>query len=461
MVNNESYRITADLFTIPYQENFIIYAPRVGFACVINKALVNLLADLARVDISMLNQEQKGALDYLCQKGVLNGSDELNCIKVFPEKYMPVQVTLFPTNQCNLKCKYCYASAGEFKPMTMDWHYATSAIEQVIKNMKEKGLTYFSLGFHGGGEPLYPWQFIQRIVTYTEERCAKEGFQLAVFSATNGVLSEKQLEWIVQHFVNLNISFDGLPHIQDMHRPFENGKSSFEFVDRTMRYLDEKGFNYGIRSTISAYNVDLMQESVDYIGQNYKTKTVHFEPLFYCGRCKTDGDLKPEIQKFATNFQLCEKECQNYNFAFTYSGCRIENLSSSFCGVSMDNFSVTPDGYITTCYEVTTQDDPKAETFFIGRIGADGELIIDEKKRRFLHSLTVDKLDFCKDCFAKWHCAGECAAKLGHTDYTGARGHDRCELNRQLVKNRLISLIEGSYHHPAMKCYGEKTSGDC
>ncbi len=458
-MKNTTYQVTADLFSIPYRENYILYAPRAGFACVANRDLVNLLAGLEQVDPATLNQEQKGALDYLCRKGIVNGSDELNCLKVFPEKYAPVQVTLFPTNQCNLKCKYCYASAGDFKPVTMDWHYAVAAVEQVIRNMKEQGLTYFSLGFHGGGEPLYPWRFIQRVVTYVEERCAQEGFKPAFFSATNGVLSEKQLEWIVKHFVSLNISFDGLPHIQDLHRPFENGKGSFEFVDRAMRYLDEKGFNYGIRSTISAHNVDLMRESIAYIGANYKAKTVHFEPLFYCGRCKTDEDLKPDIQKFAANFLLCEPDCKNYDFAFTYSGCRIENLSSSFCGVSMDNFSVTPDGYITTCYEVTTRDDPKAETFFIGRIGADGQLIIDETKRRFLHSLTVDKLDFCRNCFAKWHCAGECAAKLGHEDYTGKRGHDRCELNRQLVKSRLIGLIEGTYYHPAMKYYGEKQDG--
>lgn len=451
------YSVTCDLFTLPYKNGSqVLYAPLLGFACVVNADLVSLLADLDTLEVDSLNAEQKAALDYLDHKGVLNGSLEVSRIKSFPEKYSPTQVTLFPTNQCNLRCSYCYASAGDWTPQVMDWHYATSATERVIENLKAKGAKHLSLGFHGGGEPLFPWELIKRIVTYAEERCAKEGLQLAVFSATNGVLSERQLEWIVRHFVNLNISFDGLPHVQDFHRPLPTGKGSFEFVDRTMRFLDAHNFHYGVRSTISSYNVDLMEESLDFIGQNYKSKSVHFEPLFYCGRCKTSGSLRPEMQKFADNFRQCEEKCAPYGIALTYSGCQIQNLTSSFCGVSCDNFSVTPDGHITTCFEVTSKADPKSEIFFIGRIDDDGSLEINEEKRRFLHSLTVDKLDYCKNCFAKWHCAGECAAKLGHTDYTGARGHDRCELNRQLIAHRVVNLVEGKYSQPTMRNAGEQ-----
>ena len=445
------YNVTCDLFTVPYKDDMkILYAPRLGFVCTANHDLVNLLSDLDTIDENSLNKDQKAALEFLDNKGILNGSKEVSVIKSFPEKYSPTMVTLFPTNQCNLRCRYCYASAGDNNPKFMDWHIATSAVNQVITNLKNNNLELMSLGFHGGGEPLFPWQFIKRIVTYTENLCAKEGLKLVVFSATNGLLSEQQLEWIIKHFNNLNISFDGLPHVQDYHRPLPDGKGSFEFVDRTMRFLDSHNFDYGVRSTISSYNVELMEETIDFIGQNYNVKNVHFEPLFYCGRCKTSGSINPEFKIFSKNFQKCETKCRPYSIAFTYSGCKIETLTSSFCGVSSDNFSVTPEGYITSCYETTSKNDPKSETFFIGRISKDDRLEIDKKKRQFLNSLTVGQLIYCKDCFAKWHCAGECAVKLGHTDYTGKRGHDRCELNRQLIANRISNILEGTYYHPAM-----------
>ncbi len=450
------YEVTCDLFTLPYtKEARILYAPRLGFVFSANNDLINLLADLDGLNPDDLNPGQKGVLEFLVKKGVLNGSDEASVVKTFPDQFSPNIVTLFPTNQCNLRCRYCYASAGDLAPLSMDWHLAVSAIDRVIVNLKAQEQNFMSLGFHGGGEPLFPWSFIRRVVEYAEERCAAEGLKLAVHSATNGLLGEGQLEWLVEHFQSLNISFDGLPHVQDYHRPLPNGKGSFAFVDRTLRFLDERDFTYGLRGTVSSYNVDLMEESLDYIAENYKTRQAHFEPLFYCGRCKTSDDLNPGFDKFSKNFQACLRKCKDHGIALAYSGCRIESLTSSFCGVSSDNFSVTPDGFITACYEVTSRNDPKSDTFFIGKIGRDGALEIDEEKRRFLHSLTVDNLAYCADCFAKWHCAGECAVKIPHEDYRGARGHDRCRLNRELVTGRIVSLIEGNYYHPSMKNFGE------
>ena len=453
---NKKYMITADLFTLPYKDDdSILYAPRVGFACVVNPDMVGLLADLNSIHIDNLNVEQKAALDFLDNKGILNGSDEYDCVKELPEKYTPTMVTLFPTNQCNLRCTYCYASAGEWKSLTMDWQTAVNAVELVIHNLIEKGAKHFSMGFHGGGEPLLPWEFVKRIVMYVEERCAEEGMDPFIYAATNGVLSEKQLEWIIKHLRNLNISFDGLPHVQDYQRPLPNGKGSFEFVDRTMKFLDEHDFQYGMRGTVTDYNLELMEETIDFVGHNYKVKSVHLEPLFYCGRCKTSGTMKPDIEKFAENFMRCESRCVPFGIQLTYSGCHLEFLRNSFCGVSSDNFSVTPDGHITSCFEVTDKSDPKSEVFFIGKVLKDGNIELNEEKRKYLHSLTVDHLDYCQDCFAKWHCAGECAAKIEHGHYRGDRGNERCQLNRQLIRNRLIGIIEGKYKSPFTRYYGE------
>jgi uncharacterized protein len=440
---SKEYQITTDIFTIPYKDNqHLIYAPKKGFLCSGNNAVADLLSKINGSITGHFTEAEIETLEYLEKSKVVNGTDDPVVSIPRPDKFAPVTVTLFPTNQCNLRCKYCYASAGEKRPMVMDWHFAVSAVDRIIENAKLLGVNQVNLGFHGGGEPLFPWALIKRIVTYAEEEAKQNNLKLAVYSATNGLLSEQQLSWIIDHFVSLNISFDGLPDVQDYHRPLPDGQGSFKYVDRTFRFLDEHNFSYGIRSTVSEYNIDRMEESLDFIINNYKTKNIHFEPVFQCGRCKTSTEYNVDMEKFADSFQKCSEKARKSGIRFFYSGCRVETLSNSFCGVACDNFAVTPDGYLTPCFETTSLEDPKSDILFFGRIDEQGKVVINEERRRFLHSLTVENIDYCKDCFAKWHCSGDCIAKLEHSDYHGERGHDRCKLNRKLVAGELRKLIE-------------------
>ncbi len=435
------YQVTCDLFQIPYGDNQILYAPLLGFACLANRSAAKLLADLERLAPEELSAEDRGVLDYLETQGVLNGQPGSLPAMATPTEYAPTQVTLFPTNQCNLRCRYCYAAAGDEPARIMDWQVAVSAIDIVIKNVRATGANTVSLGFHGGGEPLHPWALIQAIVLHAEEQCRREGLKLAVTAATNGVLAEEQLEWIAAHFHSLSVSFDGLPHVQDYHRPLHDGSGSYRFVERTLRFLDQVGFAYGIRSTITSYNIALMRECAEFILQSFRPKSLQFEPLFVCGRCQTSPDLDLDLQHFGAAFLECERICRARGLPLTYSGCRLHSLTSSFCGVSRDNFSVTPEGFITACYEITSRADPRSEVFFIGRIDQEGRLQVDEGKRDYLRSLDVSHLTYCTDCYAKWHCAGDCLSKLGHGDYGGERGHERCRLNRRLIRDSLASLL--------------------
>lgn len=442
----KEYKITTDVFSLPYKNSdSIIYAPMVGYACIANQQMVDLIAGLEKRTPDTFTNDEINILEELEEKLILNHPAKKPRQQNNSDAFMPTMLTLFPTNQCNLKCLYCYASAGDQKPLTMDFATAKTAIDYLVCLLKESNSKSLPIGFHGGGEPLYPWRFIQQVVGYVKDCCEKEGLTANIFSATNGLLNKKQLEWIVKNFTNLNVSFDVLPDIQNRHRPLPNGKPSFPYVDRTLKFLEDHQFSYGIRTTISAYNVELMQESIEFIYQHYNVKNVHFEPLFYCGRCKTNSMLEPDYKSYMEHFKKCEQLCMDYGLNFIYSGCRLEAITNTFCGVSRDNFSITPDGYITTCYEVASIDDPKSETFFYGRINPNGTIEINQKKRAFLKSLMVENISYCSNCFAKWHCGGECVAKLGHTDYLGKRGHDRCVLNRELLKNRITNLLEGNY----------------
>jgi len=439
------YKITTDLFQLPYENNIsILYAPLKGFLCKVNNDFIELLANIETLNGAQLTPEIQRLVDYLIQAEIINAPPEpaRQEPRSGPE-ISPTKLALFPTNQCNLKCRYCYAGAGEFAPKVMDWEIATSAIEYFLGQMHRQNWTTFPLEFHGGGEPFYAWHLLQRIVSFAEEQCARYGFKLEVYAATNGILNERQLEWVTAHFTSLTVSFDGLPHVQDYHRPLPNNQGSFQRVDQTLHYFDEHNFPYGIRCTVSQYNQDLLEETVNFVRQNYRTKLLFLEPVNICGAHATNtAILQPDLYKFIENFKKLEPACAASGLRLAYSGAQFEKISPNFCYVGTDDFAVTPDGFLTNCWEVTSQEHPLVETFIFGKMLPDGKIQIDQAKLDFLRRLSVHQLDYCRDCFARWHCAGDCVTRLGHQHYQGPRGGIRCETNRELIKHCLIQMLE-------------------
>jgi uncharacterized protein len=443
--NNKQFKISCDLYQLDYKENQkLLYAPRLGYICLGNYDLVNLLCNQDKQGNIIYKDKEIEILNTLELKGVLNSNIEKNVFSQLPEKYKPLRLTLFPTNECNLACKYCYASAGDSQPQNLDFNKAKVAIDFVISNNIEAEHTILGLGFHGGGEPLLKWNLVKEIIEYAKTKCKENNISLNVESATNGVLSKNQIDYIVKNFTSLNISFDGDQVSQDFNRPLPNGGGSFSPVDKTFRLLDQHKFKYGIRSTVSSNNLHRFHECMEFMLQNYHPYIIHIEPAENAGRCNYQKGLTFNLKEFSEVYLKCEKIARSYNIPVLFSGCRFENLTNSFCGVSKDNFALTHEGKITSCFEITTSKDPRSETFFIGEITDNLDIIINEDKRRSLHALQVDKIDFCNDCFAKWHCAGDCVTRLGHNDYYGNRGHDRCELNRFLLKKRITDIFEQS-----------------
>ena len=64
---------------------------------------------------------------------------------------------------------------------------------------------------------------------------------------------------------------------------------------------------------------------------------------------------------------------------------------------------------------------------------------------RALQQRHIHNLPYCRDCFCKWHCAGDCLAKVfelsGSTEHQGSH---RCRLNRSLTAVRLNEIASAA-----------------
>ena len=71
--------------------------------------------------------------------------------------------------------------------------------------------------------------------------------------------------------------------------------------------------------------------------------------------------------------------------------------------------------------------------------------MFDDDKLAELSRLNVRTIRFCDDCFCRWHCAGDCAAKvLDGIELEEHKGSARCEITRALTLNQIQRKLDWS-----------------
>lgn len=433
-----------DLFSIPRADGtYLLYAPLRRWVAVVNGAVVESVARARGDNGTTSPPGDVATLSALRAAGLFDGAapDPPGV----PEGYefCPHEVTLFLTSRCNLRCRYCYADAG-LKNVEMPWETARAAIDLVAANAGLLGSSKFGVGFHGGGEPSVAWGLLTRCVEHAEAKAEATGLDCEIYAATNGLLSPAKREYILQHFATVNVSLDGPQDIQDYNRPRTDGSGSYGDVAETLHFFDEHELRYSLRATVTAGTVHRMTEIVERLSEAFRFDSIQLEPAWLCGRCLTTGETPPEDARFVEEYLRAADRGRELGIAVSYSGARVDTLTSRFCAAPGDGFSVLPEGVATSCFEITDLDDPRAAIFHYGGFDtSSGSFRFDAERLRALRTLSVEGLPFCGDCFCKWHCAGDCLAKALERSGTNVHaGSPRCGINRSLMRAELERIVE-------------------
>lgn len=140
------------------------------------------------------------------------------------------RITLHVSNDCNLRCKYCYAGGGNYKQKRsfMSEDTAAAFVEFCIKNFdKIERIAFF------GGEPLMNVDIMEYVCkqfkTYYLE--GKSSFVPQFGVITNGtILTSKILSFLKENISHITVSIDGPKEVNDANRIYKNGKGSYEKV---------------------------------------------------------------------------------------------------------------------------------------------------------------------------------------------------------------------------------------
>ncbi|MDR1675826.1 MAG: radical SAM protein, partial [Tannerella sp.] len=428
---------------IPLEDRkYLGYAPLRKAAFVGNAATVNFLADL-KDGIYRAEADPDGTTgEFFRRLEIVDAGEET------PPNYdregapCPTAVSLFLTTACNLRCTYCYASAGDTVRESMPLDVAKRGIDYVVANAVRQKASTVELNYHGGGEPTVNWRTLTYSFNHARRRTQAAGLELNASTATNGMLTDRQIDWITAHLQGASLSCDGLPEAQDRHRVRPSGRGSSARVIHTLRRFDEAGFNYGIRMTATAELIPFMADSVDYLFSSFRTHSVQIEPAYQIGRYADQPSA--ETEAFLTAFREAQRRAKKHGKQITYSGARVGILTNHFCAVSQDSFALLPDGAVSSCFEACSHSNPHASVFLYGQPdeASDGYRF-DMERLGLLRRQGVQRREHCRECFAKWTCAGDCFHKAVVINGSAEEfaGTGRCHINRELTKDQILDRI--------------------
>jgi uncharacterized protein len=429
--------IWVELYTIPIpgadQDNaHIIYRPLLGLAFVGNQAMADLAKSVAIDPGRSLDGDVRAFLEEI---GFLR-PDPPAPQPPAPGDFSPTGLTLLMTNQCQLRCTYCYAAAGDSPRQHLSLEAGYSAIDYTYESLKRQDYPKLHLSLHGGGEPTFPWKTMKALVAYAREKPMPTEVSLT----SNGVWSKQQTQWIMAYIDSVGISMDGSPQTQDSQRPMASGRASSPWVMETLRELEANHRPFRLRLTAMP-PFDRLVDDIRFLCENTQCQRMQVEAAFTTQRGAGYHYRLEEGMQFLQAFFAAQRLAEQYGRKLHCVGSDVGKITAVPCGSPFHSLIVTPQDNLVACFEVTDDSHPLAELATIGRITPQG-VEIDEGARSRLREKLVERRASCRDCFCYWSCAGGCLPRALSPGPAGHLEHGvHCELKRTLLREMLLRHI--------------------
>ena len=158
-------------------------------------------------------------------------------------------------SRCNLNCSYCYVynrgdTGWRDRPAFMSEETFEATLEGIRRHCEMSGQPTASIVFHGGEPTLMRPTRFAALCAKARQRL-EPSIKLTLSLQTNGTrLDTDWIELLREHGVNLGISLDGPPEINDGARVDHRGRGSYRAVARSIERLSSAGIEFAILSVI-------------------------------------------------------------------------------------------------------------------------------------------------------------------------------------------------------------------
>ena len=351
-------------------------------------------------------------LDSLKADGLLYSKDPYKDYVSKNERESVVKaLCLHICHDCNLRCKYCFASTGNFggERTMMSPEVGKKAIDFLLqhsKNRRNLEVDFF------GGEPMMNFDTVEEIVEYARSKEKEYGKNFRFTLTTNGLLlNEENIKYINENMHNIVLSIDGRKEVNDKMRCRVDGTGCYDDIMPKFKHVAQlrNQDNYYVRGTFTRENLDFSKDVIHLADEGFRQISV--EPVVAAKDSGFDlreeylSKLYDEYEKLAKEYVKRSKGEDWFNFFhfmidLTQGPCIIKRLSG--CGSGHEYLAITPEGDIYPCHQFVGD-----SKFKMGSVW-DGISNIDIQNY-FKNSNVYTRKD-CDSCWAKFYCSGGCAA---------------------------------------------------
>lgn len=370
---------------------------------------------------------------------------------VAAEKPIVKALCLNIAHDCNLACKYCFASQGDYggvKRELMSFDVAKRAVDFLISMSGPR--QHCEIDFFGG-EPLLNWDVVKQTVEYVESIQAKHNKIFKLTLTTNGVLlTQDKIDYVNEHDMSLVLSIDGREEVHNRMRPSAGGTDTYKTVAKNLvnAVKQRDGREYYVRGTYTHNNLDFTKDVMAMSDLGFEHLSM--EPVVgkegeYVLRDEDLPILEKEYEKLADLYLQRQKDGWGEKFNFfhfrmdLYRGpCMAKRLRG--CGAGHEYMAVVPNGDIYPCHQFVGRDGYVLGNVFEGLKNFD-----IPREFRNTHVFTKPT---CAACWAKFFCSGGCHA---NNETFGGSIKEPYELGCKLQKKRIECAIMIQAELDAMK----------
>jgi radical SAM protein with 4Fe4S-binding SPASM domain len=341
------------------------------------------------------------------------------------------QIILKVTNDCNLRCQYCYlANKDAFKGSRLSFQNYKKLIQRILFDKKRSNVNKqknIQIVFHGGEPTLVDVKTIKKFILYAKKYLPNVSFGL---QSNLTRFDQNWIELCLEENIAVGTSLDGVGPGEGFLRGKENETTAANFLR-----AQAQGCNIGVIMVISQENIKKYAKNIRLFRRTFGQKMVkanYVENIKQPGFCfpEVSGDelyehvFKPTIEQSFKNNELLEGNIYFLLNRFFYALLHRpihdqDNCNVKFCKGGSDIVEVDFEGNVCFCgrWSSVNKDNVLGNAFrlrsdIFGLPSLSDVIQLQKKKIAELRRLG------CEECPAKHICDFGCIA-FSHAKFGG------------------------------------------